>query len=335
MGYFISIISPVRNEEKYIEKCLLSLVNQDYDKRKYEIIIVDGMSTDGTRKIIRHFTDRYNNITLLDNPNQTVPYALNIGLEKARGNVIIRVDGHAEIATDYIKHCVDYLERTHAECVGGVIESVNDTFVGKGIALAMSSTFGVGNARFRTSGTEGFVDCLAFGAYMKKVFEIIGNFDEEFTRCQDDEFNYRLRKYGGRIFFTPKIKSKYYPRANLKKLWQQYFQYGFWKIRVLQKHFSKMQLRQFVPPAFVGSLIITGLGGILSQQVLLVFLSIVSLYLLCNILFSFKTSLKNGLKYFFILSASFLILHISYGLGFLWGLLRISTLWKSDRKHNK
>jgi len=330
MSYFLSIISPIRNEEKYIDKCLASLVNQDYDKQNYEILVIDGVSTDKTREIVKQYESNYDNIKLFDNPNKTVPYALNIGIKHAIGDVIIRVDGHAVIEKDYLLQCVKYLKNTRAECVGGVIENINETYIGKAIALAMSSPFGVGNARFRTSGEEGFVDCLAFGAYRREVFDKIGNFDEEFVRCQDDELNYRLRKFGGKIFFTPKIKSYYYPRSNLKKLWRQYFQYGFWKIRVLQKHFKTMQPRQFVPPAFVFSLLTTGVLGVFSTRALWLFLSIILTYLVACFAVSLKISLKKGFEYLKILPIIFFMLHISYGLGFLFGLIRFLKYWKKS-----
>ena len=330
MNYFLSIISPIRNEEKYIADCLTSLVSQDYDNNKYEILIVDGMSTDKTREIVKKFEKKYKNVKLLDNPNKTVPYALNIGIKHAVGNVIVRVDGHAVIEKDYLRKCVKYLKSTKAECVGGVIKSINETFIGKAIAYAMSSLFGVGNARFRTSGKEGYVDCLAFGAYRRELFDNIGCFDEEFVRCQDDEFNYRLRKFGGKIFLTPEIKSCYYPRSNLKKLWRQYFQYGFWKIRVLQKHFKTMQPRQFVPAFFVFSLMTTGVLGVFTKNVSWIFWSIIVMYIFACLTVSLKISLKNGFKYYAILPLIFFILHASYGLGFLWGLVRFSKYWIKD-----
>jgi GT2 family glycosyltransferase len=260
-----------------------------------------------------------------------VPYALNLGIKQARGDAIVRVDGHAVLEKDYLKKCDKYLQQTNAECVGGVIESINDTYTGKAIALAMSSPFGVGNARFRTSGKEGFVDCLAFGAYRREIFDQIGCFNEEFVRCQDDEFNYRLRKLGGKIFFTPEIKSYYYPRSNLKKLWRQYFQYGFWKIRVLQKHLKTIQPRQFVPPVFVSSLMVTGIAALFSKSMLHIFLLISLLYLMVSLTTSFNIGLKNGFKYFCILPVIFFILHTSYGLGFLIGFVGFFRYWKQDR----
>jgi cellulose synthase/poly-beta-1,6-N-acetylglucosamine synthase-like glycosyltransferase len=332
MDHFFSIVSPIRNEEQYIAKCLSSIVDQNYEKNKYEIIIVDGMSDDATRKIVKRFETKYDNIKLLDNPHKTVPYALNLGIKQASGNVIVRVDGHAVLEKDYLNKCHKYLVQTKADCVGGAIESINDTFIGKAIALAMSSQFGVGNARFRTSGKEGLVDCLAFGAYRREIFNKIGCFNEEFVRCQDDEFNYRLRKLGGKIYFSPEIKSYYYPRSDLRKLWRQYYQYGFWKVRVLQKHFKTIQPRQFVPPIFVMALISTGLLGIFSKMSLAIFLFITSLYLIFSLSVSLKISFKNGHKFFYILPVIFSILHVSYGSGFLAGIFGFFKYWMHGRE---
>jgi len=322
MSLFLSIISPVRNEEKYIAKCLTSLVRQDYDSQQYEILVVDGMSTDRTRDIIKEFEKKYENIKLFDNPNKTVPYALNIGLKHAKGSIIIRVDGHAVIEKDYLYQCVKYLQQTKADCVGGYIESINDAKIGKAIALAMSSSFGVGNARFRTSTKEGFVDTVAFGAYRREVFQKIGNFDEELVRNQDDEFNYRLRKYGGRIYMTSKIKAYYYPRSNIIKLWKQYFQYGMWKVRVMQKHFEVMQLRQFVPLIFLLTILGNLLLGIFIRPLLWGLLFINTIYITISLYISLKISLTHGLRYFILLPLIFAVLHFSYGLGFLWGIIK-------------
>jgi glycosyltransferase involved in cell wall biosynthesis len=327
MNHYISIISPIRNEEKYIANCLVSLVNQDYNQKRYEILIIDGMSTDNTRQIVKRYKEKYKNIRLFNNPNKTVPFALNVGIRQAKGNVIVRVDGHAEIEADYLSQCVNYLHQTNAECVGGCIESINDTYIGKAIALAMSSQFGVGNARFRTNGKEGYVDCLAFGAYRREVFDRIGCFNEEFVRCQDDEFNYRLRKFGGKIFFTPKIRSYYYSRSNLKKLWRQYFQYGFWKIRVMQLHLSTMQPRQFVPPAFILTLILTGLSVFFSNTLFAIFLFVTGLYLIFSLTAATIICRKNGFRYMPVLPIVFFILHTSYGLGFLLGIFAFLKNW--------
>ena len=324
---FISVIMPIRNEEKHLAESLTAIVNQEWEKDNYEILIVDGMSTDETRGIVKEFEAKHKNLKLIDNPQHTAIHALNIGIRHAKGDVIVRVDGHAIVEKDYLQQCDKYLKSTNAECVGGAIESKNRALCGKAIALAMSSTFGVGNALFRTSQKEGYVDCVAYGAYPKEVFDKFGHFDEEFVRCQDDEFFYRLRKLGGKIFMTPKIKSYYYPRAKLKKLWRQYYNYGLWKIRVLQKHPKMMRPRQFVPPTFVLSLITTGLLGAFSKYFTLLFLFIVFTYATASIVASYKVGYKKKKRFALILPKIFCILHISYGLGFLTGLVKYKKFW--------
>ena len=328
---FFSIIVPVRNEEKHIRRCLSSLVGQDYDPKRYEIIVVDGMSTDGTRKIVGEFVKAHQNLHLLDNPKLFVPAALNIGLRKARGEVIIRVDGHAYVGRNYLSACLRALEDTRADCVGGTIQSINSKGNGNVITLAMSSTFGVGNAYFRTSKKMGYVDTVAFGAYQRRVFERIGCFDETLVRCQDDELNYRLKKAGGKIYLHPDIQAFYYSRDDLRSLWKQYFQYGYWKVRVLQKHPRQMCLRQFVPPALVSALLGSALLSFFSTYGVILLGLVVGAYLLANLLGSLWTAARVGWRNLFLLPLVYAILHIGYGLGFLVGLMRFAHRW-GDRQ---
>jgi len=218
MKPFVTVIVPERNEEKFITRCLESILHQDYGPEYFEVIVVDGISTDKTCEIIRHLQHEHGNLHLLDNPRRIVPTVLNLGLQRAQGEIIIRVDGHATIAPDYISRCVEMLAETNADCVGGPINSISENADGRAIALAMSSKFGVGNSRFRVAdGYEGYVDTLAFGAYKRSVFERIGFFDEELVRCQDDEFNYRLIKNGGKIFMTPKNFLLLFPAHEFEK----------------------------------------------------------------------------------------------------------------------
>jgi GT2 family glycosyltransferase len=232
------------------------------------------------------------------------------------------------INENYISRCIEYLERTGADCVGGPIESINTTYVGRAIALAMSFPFGMGNSRFRTSNYTGFVDTLAFGAYRREVFEHIGMFDEELVRCQDDELNYRLRKYGGTIFMTPEIRSRYFPRASLKKLWRQFYQYGYWKVRVAQKHSTMMQPRQFVPGVFVCAVLGSVAVASVVKALTLFPVGVFAVYSFANTLASLALSLKRGIRYLLVLPLIFFILHFGYGLGFVWGLIKFSKRWK-------
>jgi cellulose synthase/poly-beta-1,6-N-acetylglucosamine synthase-like glycosyltransferase len=321
--HFVSIIVPCRNEKKYIEHCLDSIISNDYPKDKLEVLVVDGMSEDGTREIIEKYAQRYPFIQLLDNPNKVVPNAMNIGIKRAKGDLIIRMDVHNVYCKDYISKVVYWLEKSKADNVGGIWITLpgKNTVKAKAIAYALSSPFGVGNSMFRI-GTKipTYVDTVPFGAYRKEVFEKIGFFDEELIRNQDDEFNLRLIRSGGKILLVPEIISYYYARESLSKLWWMYFQYGYFKVRVIQKIGRIFTWRQIVPFLFIASLILTALFSFLTKYFLWMFFIIFGFYLVANIAFSLHTALKNGLRLFFILPVAYAILHFGYGLGFLKGI---------------
>src|SRR5262249_4322481 len=229
---YVTILMPIRNEERFIARSLGPVLSQTYSPDRIEVIVIDGMSTDGTRSVVHSMADEASrseahrsSVMILDNPSKTVPPALNIGVRRAKGDVIIRVDGHCEIPSDYVERCIEALDKTGADCVGGALVSCGETGTARAIAGAQSSPFGVGGATFRTGSKEGCdVDTLAFGAYRRDVFERLGLFDEEMVRNQDDEFNFRVRQSGGRIWLDPAINSRYYSRASLRGLWRQYFE---------------------------------------------------------------------------------------------------------------
>ena len=325
----VTVIVPIRNEATFIARSLGAVLAQDYPPDHLQVLIVDGMSTDGTREIVQQIIDKRRqtkddaslSIVLLDNPAHIVPTALNIGLRHAQGDVIIRVDGHCEIAPDYARQCVHHLERTNADCVGGPIETVGETSVAQTIALAMSSPFGVGNSAFRTVKDRArFVDTLAFGAYRREVFDRVGHFDEELVRNQDDEFNFRLTQAGGKIWLDPSIRSVYYSRATLRGLWRQYFQYGLYKVRVIQKRGAVPSWRHLVPGGFVLGLVGSILLILLTRQSCWL-LGVVAPYALTNGIASLWTARWNW-RTLPLLPLAFLILHLAYGCGFWLGLVR-------------
>lgn len=315
----VTVVMPIRNEGNYIEKSLGAVLHQDYPSEKMEIIIADGMSTDNTRDIIRTMQAQYS-LTLIDNPSKYVPAGLNRAIRLAKGEVIIRVDGHCELASDYVRRCVTYLDgHPDVDCVGGALVTVGETLVARTIAVAMSSPFGVGGVAFRTGSQKGrLVDTLAFGAYRRDVFDKIGLFDEELVRNQDDEFNVRLTQTGGLIWLDPDITSTYYSRAGFKGLWKQYFQYGFYKVRVMQKRGTIPSWRHLVPSAFVGGLFLSMVLALITKQPLWLLLA-AGPYAFANSIASLLTARKNMVM-LPILPIAFLILHLSYGLGFLGGL---------------
>ncbi len=322
---FVTVIMPVRNEGPFIARSIGSVLAQDYPPDRMEIIVSDGMSTDETRETIRRLEHQYPNLRLIDNVGKIAPTGLNAALRQAHGEVVIRVDGHCEIARDYASQCVKHLFRDRADGVGGPIETIGDT---PAIALAMSSVFGVGGTPFRTvKDRTMLVDTVAFPAYTREAIEKAGQFDEEMVRNQDDEYNYRLRKLGGRILLSPAIRSRYYSRTSLRSLWRQYYQYGYWKVRVLQKHPLQMSWRQFVPPLFVAALVLFAVAALFSSAGRGLFGLVASSYLLANLAASLLVAGRNSWKALPRLPVIFAILHLSYGLGFLVGLLRFRKLW--------
>jgi succinoglycan biosynthesis protein ExoA len=254
----VTVILPVLNEAAYIGRALAAVLGQDYPKERLEILVVDGMSTDGTRTIVEELGHSHPEarLRLIDNPGRIVPAGMNIGLGQASGDIVVRVDGHCEIAPDYVRRCVEHIAKDGVDGVGGSVDTVGETRTAEAIAVAMSSRFGVGDSAFRTEpGKTGPADTIPFPAYTRSVIRMAGGYDEELVRCQDDEYNYRLRGFGAKIMLAADIQSTYRSRASLRSLWKQYFQYGFWKVRVLQKHPKQMRPRQFVPPLFVLCLI--------------------------------------------------------------------------------
>jgi glycosyltransferase involved in cell wall biosynthesis len=327
---FVTVILPIRNEEHHIRRTLNLVLNQDYPTDRYEVIVVDGMSIDSTRRIVSEviYDNPQRHFQILDNPSGIVPTALNIGLNKSRGDVIIRVDGHCEISPNFIRMCVFHLSDSNADCVGGIIDTIGTTPLAKTIAVAMSSSFGVGGSAFRVAKNKYlYVDTVPFPAYALKAIKLVGIYDEEMLCNEDDEFNYRLRKFGGKILLTSDIKSIYYCRESLGALWKQYFRYGFWKVRLLQKHSKQMSFRQFVPPAFVLTLILSVVIALFVPWSRLLPVSILLSYLLVNFLASLLTASRQGWRHFLLLPVCYSVLHISYGLAFLWGLIRFINHW--------
>ncbi len=318
----VSAIVAMRNEEAFIEKCLNSLAEQDYPVELLEILVVDGRSTDRSREIVSAMQENMPNLRLLDNEKRISPVAFNIGIREARGEVLTIISAHSYLASDYVSRCVEYLAKTDADCVGGPIETIGETDTARAIALAMSSPFGVGDALFRYSGREQYVDTLAFGAYRRDVFQRVGLFDEELVGSEDDEFNYRLRSQGGKLFLTPAIRSFYYGRSSLRALCRQYFSYGRGKVRVMRRHPGQVRLRHFIPALFVLSLLVSGPLALISPWFALLFGAIVGCYVLVSLLVAFNIARKEGWRCLPLLPAAFACLHLSYGTGFLWGLVR-------------
>ncbi len=330
MNQKVSIIIPCRNEKDYIAKCLDSICNSIYDKNLLKVFVCDGLSSDGTAEIIKHYEKKYSFVHYRENRNRTTPHALNLGIKESDADIDIILGAHAEIDKDFILNSVNTFQLdTQMGCVGGIIENVYENETSSAIGKAMSSRFGVGNAHFRTGSREGFVDTVAFGAYRKEVFAKAGYFDDELIRNQDDEFNFRLKKSGFKIYLKKNIISKYYVRASFEKLFKQYYQYGYWKVFVNKKHSTITTVRQLFPALFVLFILSGSVVFFLPSYFIDGYFLIVAMYIVMGLLFAMSagSGVLETIKILF----SFLILHTSYGIGYLEGILKFIVFNKKPK----
>lgn len=319
----VSVIMPIRNEAGFIARSLRAVLAQDYPAERLEVLIADGMSDDETREKIAALTKEHPTppVTVLDNPAGIVPTGFNLALARARGEVIVRVDGHCEIASDYVRRCVELLREKEADNVGGLQKAVGQSLSGRAAAAAASSPFGVGNARFHYADKAGWADTVYLGAYRREVFERLGNFDEELVRNQDDEFNFRLTQAGGKIWLDPSVKCIYYCRTGLRKLWRQYFQYGFYKVQVIRKHGAVSRLRHLVPSLFILGLAVSFITAAVTGRPLWA-LAVAGPYAVASAAASLWAA-RHDPPTLPLLPVAFFVMHASYGLGFLRGLSRL------------
>lgn len=318
----VSVVMPIHNEEKYIRRCIDSLLLQDYPQEKMEWIFVDGCSNDRSVEIIEEYQNKYPNlIKLYHNPKKIVPGSMNIGIDASCGKYIVRLDAHADYATDYISKCIFYLENTLAENVGGVAETKADGFVGGAIAKMLSSKFGVGNSHFRTNGESGYVDTVPFGAFKREVFSKYGGYDERLVRNQDNEMNFRIRKNGGKILLASDIHFSYYCRDSVKGISKMAISNGMWNIITMKLCPGSMGIRHFIPFLFVISLPGLGALGLLHSAFWLMLGLEFLLYLSLDTVFSARQA--TSVEEFMVLLALFPIFHLAYGYGSLIGILKL------------
>ncbi|MGH9317405.1 MAG: glycosyltransferase family 2 protein [Thermoanaerobaculia bacterium] len=326
---FVSVVMPIRNERPYISRSLNAALAQDYPADRMEVIVADGQSTDGTREFVRSLQSAHPNLKLLDNAGRIAPTGLNAAVAVSKGEILVRVDGHCEISRDYVRGCVRLLREHGVEAVGGPLDTIGETPLSRVIAVATSSRFGVGGSAFRTVRNQTVLtDTVAFPAYTREAIERAGPFDEELLRNQDDEYNYRLRELGGRVLLSEEIPVRYWSRGSLRSLWRQYFQYGFFKVRVFQKHPRQMRARQFVPPLFVGSLIVAISWAPFSAAGAWTLLGVAVAYAVANLASSVEESRRLESRTRPVLPLAFAILHFAYGLGFWVGLARFWNRWQ-------
>lgn len=330
--YRISIVIPCRNEEQYIGRCLQSIINVDYPLQQLEVFVCDGMSNDGTQKIVNEFAREYPIINQLVNHQQTTPQALNLGIKHASGDIIVILGAHSELLPDYLTRCLESLH-AHPEAggVGGILDNQFTNPVSELIGYAMSSSFGVGDAYFRTGMKEGYADTVVFGAYRKEVFEKVGLFDETLVRNQDDEFNFRVLQHGYKLWLDKSVVSKYHVRSSFGRLFKQYFQYGLWKVYVNKKHRTITTSRQLVPFLFILFLAAGAIASCFNQWILTGYLSVIGLYLILASIVSFR--LVRQISKIPGLIVIFFVLHMSYGLGYLSGVIKFLFLGYGSKRN--
>lgn len=318
----ISVIVPCRNEQGHISAFLDAALAQDHAGGDVEFIIADGMSDDGTRAILHRYQEQDARIRVIDNPDRTTPAGLNRAIEAARGEIIARMDVHTVYAQDYLHQCVAVLSESGADNVGGPWHAVGTTYFQAAIALGFQSPFSSGGAASHAIQHEGKVDSVYLGCWHRSVFDRIGPFDPELVRNQDDELSLRLIRSGGTVWQSPRIKSWYHPRSSLAALFRQYAQYGYWKVRVIQKHRLPASIRHLVPACFVGMLLTLALLAPMLPPARYALASLLMLYLVANLAVSLLTCLpKRRLKYAPAMPLVFMSFHFGYGYGFLRGMI--------------
>lgn len=326
----ISIIVPCYNEEKTIAGLLEAVHAQTFDRRSMEVVIADGMSSDGTRAAIASFIASYPDleVRIVDNLAGTIPAALNVALAAARGEVIVRLDAHSAPYPDYIARCVESLGQGLGDNVGGVweIRPRAPGWMAAAIAAAAAHPLGAGDARYRTSGEAGPVDTVPFGAYRKTLVDRIGGFDETLLANEDYEFNVRVRRSGGTVWFDPRIRSRYYARATLRELARQYARYGYWKVRMLRRYPGTLRWRQALPPLLVLSLLgLAALAFWLPWARALLALEVVSYGLLAALAGLHSAWRSRAPGRVIGLPLAVFTMHLAWGGAFLWSVIESVT----------
>lgn len=321
----VSLISACRNEAGHIREFVDSILAQDLSGMTWEVLIADGQSDDGTRRILDEYSAANPHLTVISNPRRIVSTGLNAAIRAAKGRILIRLDAHTRYASDYVKTSVATLQRTGADNVGGPARTSAKGPKAQAIAAAYHSRFSTGGARFHDPDYEGWCDTVPYGCWRAETFERIGPFDEDLVRNQDDEFNLRLTRAGGRVWQSSAIRSWYSPRPTLRALFQQYFQYGFWKVAVIRKHRLPGSWRHLVPVAFVMLQVALPAAALLNPLFVAPWLLFLGVYAGANLLASFSAASEQGWETLPYIPAAFVAFHFSYGLGFLAGLLRFSN----------
>lgn len=322
----VSIIVPCYNEEATVQLLLRALYNQTYPRQEMEVVIADGLSTDGTRREISAFQGDHPDlmVRVVENPRRNIPSALNRAIEAARGEWIIRLDGHSMPRPDYVSGCISALQQGLGDNVGGVweIRPRGETWQARAIAVAAAHPLGVGDAHYRYTERALVVDTVPFGAFRADLVKKIGMFNENLLTNEDYEFNARIRQAGGKIWLDPGIRSTYLSSPNLIALIRQYWRYGFWKARMLRRYPETLRWRQALPPLYVLSLVVFALLSFWLSLFRWILLFEVVVYLLVLLAVGFGLAWqKKDPGLFLGVPLAIMCMHLTWGSGLLWSLL--------------
>jgi len=322
---FITVVVPIRNEECFIASTLDQIISQDYPRDSFEILVVDGISNDDTRRIVLDYCREYPQIKLMDNPKLLSSAGRNVGFRNGKGNIFIVIDGHCFIPTDQLfKNTIKCFKESNAECLGRPqpLDPPNINDFQKAVAVARSSKIGHGSDSYIYSGYEGYVSPVSHGAvYHRKVFDKVGFIDERFDACEDLEFNYRVEEAGISAYMSPGLTVKYYPRDSLKTLFKQMVRYGWGRFRFLKKHSETFSLSGIAPFVFTLCIMFLPLLGFISSFFWWTFSIVYGFYFLIILSHSMYFSIKNGFKFFRYLPFIYFIIHFGLGWGFLKGVI--------------
>jgi succinoglycan biosynthesis protein ExoA len=322
----ITIVVPVRNEARFIARTIEQLVAQNYPDDRFEILVVDGRSTDETRSIAESLSSAHSNIRVLENPKQLSSAARNIGVHQARGELLVVVDGHCELdSRDYLRNVADAFARSGADCLGRPqpLDVTGASMLQKAIAAARSSWLGHHPDSFIYSAAEQFVPAKSVAvAYRRTVFDRVGEFDEGFDACEDVELNHRIDRAGLRCFFSPGVQVRYFPRSSLRGLFHQMARYGRGRVRLLRKHPETFSPGSFAPAAWVAGLFAGPLAGFAWPPLWWAYCSVIILYLVIVLVTSTALAVRHRQPPFvYSLPFVFLIIHAGSGFGVLSELL--------------
>jgi Glycosyltransferases, probably involved in cell wall biogenesis len=320
-NYSFSIVIPCYNEKNYISNCLESILEQDYDLNLIEVIVVDGNSNDGTVAILEGYKKKLSRLAILSNPQKKTPRSLNIGIKSATGEVIVILSAHAKIDRNFIKYNNYYLHDKNVKVTGGTQYNEGLSYIQSLIGTSMEIPFAMASASYRWSKKEQFVDTVVYAAYKKELFEELGYFEEKFAISEDAEFNWRIRQAGYKIFFSPEIKSYYYPRNSISKFIKQMFRYGILRVNVLKKHTDSLKISHLVPPSFVLVNVLLLVLGLLDVIDLKLFYYLLGFYFALSIVSCSIKLFPKKMIYLPTLPVLIFLMHSSWGLGFIIGFL--------------